>query len=114
MKIYKITDKEIINRELQELRIGKSFHTLKDMSDTFEIIKGLVLEIRTIREIKSNDDLKNIYTTIEEIKEKINYYFDVENYHNRMYDLFHNTEENKKKFYRIVVMKDENKTTKFI
>ena len=45
MKIYKITDKEIINRELQELRIGKSLHTLKDMSDTFEIIKGLVLEI---------------------------------------------------------------------
>ena len=98
MKTYKITDKEIVNQELQELGIGKSFHTLKDMSDTFEIIKGLVLEIRTIGKIK----------------EKINYYFDEKNYHNRLYDLFHDTEEDKKKFYRIVVMKDENKTTKFI
>lgn len=114
MKTYKITDKEVVNQELQELGIGKSFHTLKDMSDTFEIIKGLVLEIRTIRKIKSNDDLKNIYTTIGKIKERINYYFDEKNYHNRLYDLFHDTEEDKKKFYRIVVMKNENKTTKFI
>ena len=114
MKIYKITDKKVTNQELQELGIGKSFYTSKDMSETFEIIKGLVLEIIPIRKIRSNDDLKNIYTTIGKIKEKINYYFDEENYYNTMYDLFHNTEEDKKKFYRIVVMKDENKTIKFI
>ena len=60
MKSYKITDKEVVNLELQRVTISPLTYTYKDMSDKVEVKQGIEIDIKKINQIQNNDYLKNL------------------------------------------------------
>lgn len=108
MKTYKITDKEVVNLELQRVTINPLTYTYKDMSDKVEVKQGIEINIKKINQILNNDDLKNLTSNFEKIKNKINYYMNKEVYHNNLYSLFNEDKEDWKKLYRIIIKKSED------
>lgn len=97
MKTYKITDKEVINLELQRVTITPLTYTYKDISDKEEVKQGIEINIKKINQILNNNDLKNLTSNFEKIENKINYYMNEEVYHNNLYCLFNEDRENWKK-----------------
>ena len=108
MKTYKITDKEIVNLELQRVTISPLTYTYKDMSDKVEVKQGIEINIKKINQIQNNDDLKKLTSNFEKIENKINYYMNEEVYHNNLYSLFNEDKEDWKKLYRIIIKKSED------
>lgn len=105
MKIYKITDKEVINLELQRVTITPLIYTYKDISDRKEVKQGIEINVKEINQILNNDDLKNLTSNFEKIENKINYYMNEQGYHNNLYYLFNEDRKNWKKLYRIITKK---------
>ena len=89
MKTYKITDKEVVNLELQRVTISPLTYTYKDMSDRVEVKQGIEINIKKINQILNNNDLKNLTSNFEKIENKINYYMNKEVYHNNLYCLIY-------------------------
>lgn len=94
MKTYKITDKEVINLELQRVTITPLTYTYKDISDKEEVKQGIEINIKKINQILNNNDLKNLTSDFKKIENKINYYMNEEVYHNNLYCLFNEDREN--------------------
>ena len=67
MKTYKITDKEVVNLELQRVTISPIIYTYKDMSDRLEVKQGIEINIKKINQILNNNDLKNLNSNFEKI-----------------------------------------------
>ena len=55
MKSYKITDKEVVNLELQRVTVSPLTYTYKDMSDKVEVKQGIEINIKKINQILNND-----------------------------------------------------------
>lgn len=114
MKTYKITDKEVVNLELQRVTISPLTYTYKDMSDRVEVKQGIEINIKKINQILNNNDLKNLTSNFEKIENKINYYMNKEVYHNNLYCLFNEDKEDWKKLYRIIMEKSKDINNKDI
>lgn len=108
MKTYKITDKEVINLELQRVTITPLTYTYKDISDKEEVKQGIEINIKKINQILNNNDLKNLTSNFEKIENKINYYMNEQGYHNNLYYLFNEDRENLKKLYCIIIKKSKD------
>lgn len=102
MKTYKITDKEVVNLELQKVTITPLIYTYKDMSDRVEVKQGIKINIKKINQILNNNDLKNLTSDFEKIENQINYYMNKQVYHNNLYCLFNEDRENWKKLLSIL------------
>jgi hypothetical protein len=46
MKTYKITDKEVVNLELQRVTISPLTYSYKDMSDSVKVKQGIEINIK--------------------------------------------------------------------
>lgn len=108
MKIYKITDKEVANLELQRVTISPLTYTYEDMSDSVEVKQGIEVNIKKINQILNNNDLKNLISNFKDIENKINYFMNEQVYHNKLYYLFSEDKEDWKKLYRIIIKNGYN------
>lgn len=108
MKTYKITDKEVVNLELQRVIISPLTYTYKDMSEKVEVKQGIEINIKKIIQIQNNDDLKNLTSNFEKIENKINYYMNKQVYHNNLYYFLNEDKEDWKKLYRIIIKKTKD------